>query len=81
MNLRLAEAAAEMGFSAPREPLRAPHYLCLRRGTSIPPELTQALAREHVYVSVRGSSMRVSPHIYNTAADCERLIACLRQFA
>ena len=81
MNLRLAEAAAELGFSAPGEPLRAPHYLCLRRGASIPPELTQALAREKVYVSVRGSSMRVAPHVYNTQEDCDRLIACLRQFA
>jgi selenocysteine lyase/cysteine desulfurase len=81
MNLRLAEAAAELGFSAPSESLRAPHYLCLRRGDSIPHELTQALSREKVYVSVRGSSMRVTPHVYNNHEDCDRLIHCLQQFA
>jgi selenocysteine lyase/cysteine desulfurase len=30
-----------------------------------------------VYVSVRGDSIRVSPHLYNTAADIERLFATL----
>jgi|SRR5208283_161574 len=81
MNRRLAAAAAELGFNAPTEPLRAPHYLCLRRDVAIPPELTHALAREKVFVSVRGTSMRVAPHVYNTEEDCDRLIACLRQIA
>ena len=31
LNRQLAEAAANLGFSAPAEPLRAPHYLALRR--------------------------------------------------
>ena len=81
MNRRLSESAADLGFTAPRVPLRAPHYLCLRRGVAIPPELTHVLAREKVYVSVRGTSMRVTPHVYNTEEDCARLIACLRQIA
>ena len=79
MNRRLAAEAAELGFSAPAEPLRAAHYLCLRRKAPIPKELTEALAREKVFVSIRGSSIRVTPHVYNTAEDCERLIACLRR--
>jgi selenocysteine lyase/cysteine desulfurase len=80
-NRRLAEAAAEMGFSAPAEPLRASHYLALRRKTAIPKELPEMFAQEKVFVSVRGSSIRVTPHVYNTAEDCERLVACLRRFA
>jgi selenocysteine lyase/cysteine desulfurase len=81
MNRRLATAAAEVGFTAPVEPLRAPHYLCLRRKAPIPKELAEMLAREKVFVSVRGSSMRVTPHVYNTVEDCDRLIACLRRVA
>jgi selenocysteine lyase/cysteine desulfurase len=80
-SLRLAQAAAELGFSAPAEPLRAPHYLCLRRKEAVPKELPEILAEEKVYVSIRGSSIRVTPHVYNTIEDCERLIACLRRFA
>lgn len=80
-NRYLAEAAAELGFSAPKEPLRAPHYLCLRKNAPISSELTRLLAQEKVFVSVRGTSLRVTPHIYNTTEDCERLIACLRRIA
>ena len=78
---RLAEAAADLGFSAPPEPLRAPHYLSLRRQAAIPKELPEMLAREKVFVSVRGSSIRVTPHVYNTVDDGDRLLACLRRVA
>jgi selenocysteine lyase/cysteine desulfurase len=81
LNRHLAEAAADLGFSAPAEPLRAPHYLALRRKAAIPKELPEMLAREKVFVSVRGSSIRVTPNVYNTVEDGERLIACLRRFA
>jgi selenocysteine lyase/cysteine desulfurase len=81
LNRRLAEAAAEMGFDAPAEPWRAPHYLALRRKAPIPRELPEILAKEKVFVSVRGSSIRVTPHVYNTVEDCERLIACLDRIA
>jgi selenocysteine lyase/cysteine desulfurase len=81
LNRQLAEAAANLGFSAPGEPLRAPHYLALRRKGAISKELPEMLAREKVFVSVRGSSIRVTPHVYNTVGDCDRLIACLRRVA
>ena len=81
LNRQLASAAADMGFSAPAEPLRAPHYLALRRKAAIPKELPEMLAREKVFVSVRGNSLRVTPNVYNTVEDCERLIACLRRIA
>jgi selenocysteine lyase/cysteine desulfurase len=81
LNRELADAAADLGFSAPAEPLRAPHYLALRRKEPIPKELCEMLAREKVFVSVRGSSIRVTPHVYNTADDCKRLITCLRRIA
>jgi selenocysteine lyase/cysteine desulfurase len=81
LNRQLADAAASLGFFAPAEPLRAPHYLSLRKRAFIPKELPGMLAKEKVFVSVRGSSIRVTPHVYNTAEDGERLIACLRRVA
>ncbi len=81
LNRQLASAAANLGFFAPAEPWRAPHYLALRRKAGIPKELPEMLAREKVFVSVRGSSIRVTPNVYNTVEDCERLIACLRRIA
>ncbi|MFZ0687132.1 MAG: aminotransferase class V-fold PLP-dependent enzyme [Terriglobales bacterium] len=81
LNRRMAQAAAEMGFSAPAESLRAHHYLCLRRKEAIPRELPEALAKDKVFVSIRGSSIRVTPNVYNKVEDCDRLIASLRSFA
>jgi selenocysteine lyase/cysteine desulfurase len=81
LNRQIAAAAAELGFSSPPEDLRAPHYLCLRRKAGIAREFPEMLAREKVFVSVRGTSIRVTPHVYNSAADGERLIACLKQTA
>ncbi|MGO9865285.1 MAG: aminotransferase class V-fold PLP-dependent enzyme [Terriglobales bacterium] len=80
LNRHLAEAAAELGFSSPPERLRAPHYLALRRKQAIPKELPEMLAREKVFVSIRGSSIRVAPHVYNTADDGDRFISCLLRF-
>jgi selenocysteine lyase/cysteine desulfurase len=81
LNRQLAAAAAEIGFLSPPNDLRAPHYLCLRRTEAIPKELPEMLAKEKVFVSVRGSSIRVTPHLYNSAADAERLISCLKRTA
>jgi selenocysteine lyase/cysteine desulfurase len=81
LNRQLANAAADLGFTAPAEPLRAPHYLALRRKEAFPKELPELLSKEKVFVSLRGSSIRVTPHVYNTVEDCERLIACLRRIA
>ena len=81
LNRQLAQAADDLGFSSPPENLRAPHYLCLRRETPIPRNLPEILARERVFVSVRGSSIRVAPHVYNSTADAERLLSCLKQNA
>jgi selenocysteine lyase/cysteine desulfurase len=79
LNRHLAEAALDAGFHAPAEAVRAPHYLALRREAQIPKELPEILAREKVFVSVRGSSIRVTPHVYNAVEDCDRLVACLRR--
>ena len=78
---QVAATVTEFGFSCPSEKLRAPHYLCLRRKSGIPPDFTKLLARERVFISVRGNSARVTPHVYNSADDVERLITCLRRIA
>ena len=49
----------------------------LNLGPAAPPDLAARLARQNVFVSVRGESVRVSPHLYNTPQDVERLFAAL----
>ena len=75
----IAERARDMGLRSQPEELRAGHYLGLRFAGGVPPGLLDALVRENVHVSVRGSSMRVTPHLYNTDADVDRLFAVLER--
>ena len=44
-------------------------------------DLTAQLAAKNVYVSVRGSAMRVTPHLWTTDEDVERLFAALKMVA
>jgi selenocysteine lyase/cysteine desulfurase len=46
----------------------------LKRRGGFGPEVAAKLAARKVFVSVRGDSIRVSPHLYNTAADVDRLL-------
>lgn len=73
--------AAPIGLAAPPADHRAGHLVGLRREAGLPPGLARALATRKVHVSVRGDAIRVAPHLYNTAADIDRLIdgfsACL----
>jgi selenocysteine lyase/cysteine desulfurase len=73
-----ARAHAEFGIDSVPGELRAGHYLGLRFQGGVPADLPAQLAAQRVHVSVRGSAMRVTPHLWNTDADVERLLAALR---
>ena len=74
----LVTRAAGLGLEAVPGPRRAPHYVGLRFPGGVPPELPQRLAADRVYVSVRGRrSLRVTPHVYNTEDDIDRLIGAI----
>jgi selenocysteine lyase/cysteine desulfurase len=38
----------------------------------------EAFAKQKVFVSVRGSSVRITPNVYNTEQDVERLLKVLQ---
>jgi selenocysteine lyase/cysteine desulfurase len=42
-------------------------------------ELPGLLAEEKVYVSVRGESVRVAPHLYNNEGEIDRLFRALEK--
>lgn len=73
----IVRAVEPLGFRAVPPDRRAGHYLGLRHPNGIPPGLGGRLAAEGIYVSVRGPSLRITPHLYNDAADRERLVEAL----
>lgn len=76
----LVEAeAGKLGVEAVPARRRARHMVGLRLGPDAPQDLAERLAAENVFVSVRAGSVRVSPHLYNTEEDVERLFTVLEK--
>jgi selenocysteine lyase/cysteine desulfurase len=71
-------ALADLGIGSVPDARRAGHYLGLRFPGGVPGDLPARLAASNVHVSVRGTAMRVTPHVWNTDADVEKLFAVLR---
>ncbi|MCK5276819.1 MAG: aminotransferase, partial [Alphaproteobacteria bacterium] len=78
-NEAIAASAREMGIDSVSQGLRAGHYLGLRFEGGVPEGLGARLAQENIHVSVRGTSMRVTPHLYNNDRDIERFLDALKR--
>ena len=75
----IEEEAKRHGIEAIPAKRRARHMVGLKLGSSAPEDLATRLAEERIFVSVRGETVRVSPHLYNTAEDVDRLFAALAE--
>ena len=69
--------ATDRGLRAMPREARVAHMIGLRAPNGLPPGLGATLADQQVFVSVRGDSIRVSPHVYNDESDVDRLFAVL----
>ncbi|MBV8807482.1 MAG: aminotransferase class V-fold PLP-dependent enzyme [Acidobacteriaceae bacterium] len=68
----------EMGFEVADESERAANLFGLKAPPNFDIESCLAqLADRHIHVSLRGSMLRVSPHVYNDETDLERLAQAL----
>lgn len=74
---RIAEMAVERGFTVPPAAHRVAHVIGMRRQDGVPGDVDKRLAAKNVHVSLRGDSIRVSPHVFNSLEDVERLFAAL----
>lgn len=73
----IAAAAQAIGFAAPPAGVRAPHFLALSTTRALD-GLPDKLAAKNVFVSLRGTSIRVTPHLYNDDEDVMQLIDALK---
>lgn len=76
---RIEAGAREVGVDVEEASRRGPHMLGLRL-----PDAARAAASEHfkkagVSVGVRPGAVRVSPHVYTTDEDVDRLLAALAE--
>ncbi|MGI9419051.1 MAG: aminotransferase class V-fold PLP-dependent enzyme [Geminicoccaceae bacterium] len=73
----IAERARSVGLAPMAASRRAGHFLGVRFPDGVPDGLPERLAENQVYVSLRGDSLRVTPHLYNNEADVDRLFSIL----
>jgi selenocysteine lyase/cysteine desulfurase len=75
------ERAVALGIVTIPKERRARHMIGLMLGPDAPDDLATRLTTHNVYVSVRGPSVRVSPHLYNTESDVYQLFDVLERVA
>ncbi len=77
-----AREVKKLGFTVEKEEHRCGHLFGIRLSAEVDIEaLKYSLRQKKIFVSFRGTAIRISPHVYNTAADFEHLLQCLRQVA
>jgi selenocysteine lyase/cysteine desulfurase len=68
----------ELGFAVEDDKWRAAHLFGLRVPTGLDSaRLAETLKANNVFVSLRGSAVRVSPNVYNDERDMEALVGAL----
>ena len=78
----IVDGARALGYGAEDRPGRAGHLFGLAPPRGVDTEaVRRALADRGVSVSARGGAVRVSPHVYNTEADVDALLAALAEAA
>jgi len=73
----IAERARNIGLAPMAANRRAGHFLGVRFPDGVPDGLPERLADSQIYVSLRGDSLRVTPHLYNHEGDVDRLFSVL----
>ena len=74
------ERIRSLGFDVADEHERAANLFGVKLPDGLDPEYCRSeLARRKIHVSVRGSAVRVSPHVYNDESDLERLAQALSE--
>jgi selenocysteine lyase/cysteine desulfurase len=73
LNRQIWKEAEQRGFGGPRPELRAPHISVVELGDRYHDALSRQLKEAKVFVTIRGTKMRITPHVYNEDQDIARL--------
>src|SRR5215831_4877067 len=77
INDRIATRLDALGFVLPPSSERCPHFIGARVPQRLTGNVVGSLRAQNVFISQRGSSIRVAPHLHVTEADIEQLFAAL----
>lgn len=75
----IANRSEAIGLDVARAGYRAPNLIGINFKNGVPGHIGPALAEKKIFISIRGDSIRVAPHIYNDTADVDRLFDVLEK--
>ena len=74
----IAAETRKIGLSVEEDKHRVPNLIGINFKEGVPKNVPEALAQKNVYVSIRGDSIRIAPHVYNDKADVDRFFEVLK---
>jgi selenocysteine lyase/cysteine desulfurase len=74
---QIAEHARGIGLTTPDRDQRGPHMLGIELSRQAARAMAQTLGDSGVIASVRGSSLRIAPHLHITRDDVDRLLSAM----
>jgi selenocysteine lyase/cysteine desulfurase len=77
INSRIASRLEALGFTLPPRAHRSPHIVGGRLPQGLTRDFVGSLRAQRVFISQRGSSIRIAPHLHVTEPDIEQLFAAL----
>ena len=75
----LADVCVSLGLEVTRKDMRSPHIVGIRRAGGFTDADAATCAAAGTYVSARGGALRLSPYLFNTPDDANRLRESLRK--
>lgn len=78
---QIAQCAGSLGLTTPDRDERGPHMLGIELPREVAQGMGQKLRDSGVIASVRGSSLRIAPHLHITQDDLDRLLTVMTTVA
>ena len=79
INDRIADVLEERGWIPVLKKHRSPHLLGAVSERGVPEDFVGRLAAQNIYLSCRGGSLRIAPHLHINEQDLEKLLRVLRE--
>ncbi len=78
-NRFLEKKLTDLGLEITDEKQRAPHFLGVKIPKNSRGDLLSKLSEKNIYLSERGGTIRITPHLWNTQEDFEKFIYELKK--
>lgn len=75
----IAVRSAHLGLIAPPENSRSGHFIGIHMPNGVPDNFLSRLEASNIFVSMKGNTIRISPHLWNDEADIDKLIGAIKE--